>query len=67
MSEEIYLRVIKNGKQIVLIRNRGDSKIKIDYISNYRKPYYESAADIIIDPNCKKKNNIVKEILIKTN
>lgn len=30
MSEEIYLRVIKNGKQTVLIRNRGDSKIKID-------------------------------------
>ncbi|KKN36269.1 hypothetical protein LCGC14_0775180 [marine sediment metagenome] len=67
MSEEMYLRVIKNGKQTVLIRNRGDSKIKLDYTSNYRKPYYESAAEIIIETNCKKKNNIVKEILIKTN
>lgn len=32
MSEEIYLRVIKNGKQTVPIINRGDSKIKIDIL-----------------------------------
>ncbi len=65
--DEIYKRILKNGKEIRPILNNKDIKTEIVRLLEIRKPYYEKAADIIIDTTNKKIENIVQEIIIKTN
>ena len=64
--EEIYKRALKNGKATRPVINKEDIKREIKEILNSRKPYYDAAAEIIIDTTEKKIQNIVREIVIKT-
>ncbi|MFW9873807.1 MAG: shikimate kinase [Candidatus Thorarchaeota archaeon] len=64
--DEIYERSIKNGKYTRPIINKDDLKIEIEKVLNFRKPYYEEAAEIIIETTNRKVKDIVREIVIKT-
>ena len=61
--EEIYRRAIKDGKENRPIIDKKDPYKEIERILLYRKPYYYSAAEIIIDTTHKSIERIVKEIL----
>ncbi|MFW9999396.1 MAG: shikimate kinase [Candidatus Hodarchaeota archaeon] len=64
--EEIYNRILENGKEARPIVNKEDTEREIVKILNFRKPYYETAAEIVIDTSEKRIQNIVREIVIKT-
>jgi len=64
--EEIYKRSLKNGKETRPIIDKKDPKREIVKILNIRKPYYEKAAELVIDTTDKKIEKIVREIVIKT-
>ncbi|MFW9874603.1 MAG: shikimate kinase [Candidatus Thorarchaeota archaeon] len=64
--EEIYKRVIKDGKETRPVINKEDPKKEIEEVLNYRKSYYEEAAEIIIETTDKKIAIIVREIVSKT-
>ncbi|MFX0136177.1 MAG: shikimate kinase [Candidatus Hodarchaeota archaeon] len=64
--EEIYNRALKNGKATRPVINKEDIKREIIEILKSRKPYYDAAADFIIDTTEKEVQNIVREIVIKT-
>jgi len=64
--EEIYKRIMKDGKESRPVINTQDPKTEIEKVLNFRNPFYEAAAEIIIDTTNKKINNIVREIIIKT-
>ncbi|UCD01628.1 MAG: shikimate kinase [Promethearchaeota archaeon] len=64
--EEIYKRAIKNGKETRPIIDKEDPKREIEEALNFRKTYYDAAAEIVIDTTNKKIKNIVREIAIKT-
>ncbi|TKJ19049.1 MAG: shikimate kinase [Promethearchaeota archaeon Loki_b32] len=64
--EEIFKRLLKNGKETRPIIDKKDPKGEIMKILNIRKPYYEKAAELVIDTTDKKIQNIVREIAIKT-
>jgi shikimate kinase len=64
--EEIYNRVIKDGIENRPIINKKDPYKEIERILLYRKPYYYSAAEIIINTTDKSIERIVKEIITRT-
>ncbi|MFX0035680.1 MAG: shikimate kinase [Candidatus Hermodarchaeota archaeon] len=64
--EEIYKRILKNGKETRPILDKEDPKREIKKILNLRKSYYDDAAEIVIYTSNKKIKNIVREIVIKT-
>ena len=64
--EEIYNRAIKDGKENRPIIDKKDPYKEIERILLYRKPYYNSAAEITIDTTHKSIEKIVKEILTLT-
>jgi len=64
--EEIYNRAIKDGKENRPIIDKNDPYKEIERILLYRKPYYNSAAEITIDTTHKSIEIIVKEILTLT-
>ncbi|MFX1501312.1 MAG: shikimate kinase [Promethearchaeota archaeon] len=64
--DELIRRILKNGKESRPLINKEDLKEEIKKILNFRKPYYEAAAEIIIDTTDKKIKDIVREIVIKT-
>ena len=64
--EEIYNRAIKDGKENRPIIDKNDPYKEIERILLYRKPYYNSAAEITIDTTHKSIEIIVKEILTQT-
>jgi len=64
--EEIYNRVIKDGKENRPLIDKEDPYKEIERILLYRKPYYNSAAEITIDTMHKSIEIIVKEILTLT-
>ena len=65
--EEIYNRIIKDGKENRPIVDKKDPYKEIERILRYRKPYYNSAAEITIDTSHNSIELIVKEILTLTN
>ncbi len=65
-EDEIYKRSLKNGKQTRPIIDKEDLKKEIEKIFSFRKPYYEAAAEIIINTTNETVENIVREIIIKT-
>ncbi len=65
-SEEIYRRAIKDGKENRPIIDKEDPCKEIEKNLLFRRPYYNSAADIIIDTTHKSIERIVKEILART-
>ena len=64
--EEIYNRAIKDGKENRPIIDKMDPYQEIERILLYRKPYYNSAAEITIDTTHKSIEIIVKEIFTLT-
>ncbi|MFW9825476.1 MAG: shikimate kinase [Candidatus Thorarchaeota archaeon] len=64
--EEIYNRIMKDGKETRPIVNKEDPKNEIEKVLEFRNPLYDSAADFIIETTNKKINDIVKEIVNKT-
>jgi len=64
--EVLYDRAIKDGKENRPIIDKENPYKKIKRILLYRKPYYYSAAEIIIDTTHKSIERIVDEILKQT-
>ena len=64
--EDIYRRTIKDGKENRPIIDKEDPYKEIEKLLLYRKPYYYSAAEIIIDTSEKSVKRIVEEILRRT-
>ncbi len=65
--EEIYKRAIKDDLESRPLLNKSNPKKEIIKILDFRKPFYNESAEIVIETTGKKIKNIVKEILIKTN
>jgi len=64
--DEIYDRIMKNGKEKRPLINKDDPKKEIAKILQYRQSFYLAAADIIIDTTSKNINEVVDEIITKT-
>jgi shikimate kinase len=64
--EEIYKRAMKDGKETRPIINKDDPKKEIENVLIFRKPYYQAAAEFIIETTNKEIQDIVEEIVIKT-
>jgi shikimate kinase len=64
--DEIYKRILRNGKETRPIIDKEDPKKEIERNFTFRMPYYKAAAEIVIDTTGKKIKNIVREIAIKT-
>ena len=64
--DEIYNRIMKNGKETRPIINSEDLKKDIERILNYREKFYKTAAEIIINIKNKSIEEIVNEIMEKT-
>jgi shikimate kinase len=65
-QEEIYERILKNGKEKRPIIDKENLREKIVNILKYREVYYTAAAEIIIETTDKPIEEIVREIAIKT-
>lgn len=65
-SEEIYKRAMKDGKETRPVIDKVDPKSEIEEVLNFRKPFYEAAAEIVIETTGKRIEEIVKEIIEKT-
>lgn len=66
-AEEIYKRAMKDGKETRPVIDKEDPKSVIKKVLDFRKPFYEAAAEIIIETTGKKIEDIVIEIISKTN
>jgi shikimate kinase len=65
-TQEIYNRAMKDGKETRPIINKEDPKSEIEDVLNFRNPLYDIAADFVIETTGKKINDIVLEIVKKT-
>ena len=65
-AEEIYERTMKDGKEARPIIDKEDPKTEIEKVLTFRKPFYEAAAEIIIETVDKSINVLVDEIIQKT-
>lgn len=65
--EEIYSRVISEGKENRPILDKEDPFKEIKIVLKFREPFYNASAEIIIDTTSKSINAIVEEILLNTN
>jgi shikimate kinase len=64
--EEIFRRAMKDGKETRPVINKDDPKKEIENVLRFRKPYYQAAAEFIIETTGKDVQDIVEEIVIKT-
>lgn len=64
--DEIYNRIIRNGKKKRPLVDKENLKKEIENILQYREPFYRSAADITIDTTNKEIIEVVHEIIAKT-
>jgi shikimate kinase len=65
-AEEIYKRAMKDGQETRPVIDKEDPKAEIEKVLVFRKPFYEAAAEIIIETTGKDIDEIVKEIVEKT-
>ncbi len=65
-AEKIYERAMKNGQETRPVIDKDDPKKEIEMVLIFRKPFYEGAAEIIIDTTWKSIEEIVNEIITKT-
>jgi len=65
-AEEIYKRAMKDGQETRPVIDKEDPKVEIEKVLVFRKPFYEAAAEIIIETTGKDIDEIVKEIVEKT-
>ncbi len=66
-AEEIYKRAMKDGQETRPVIDKEDPEAEIKKVLDFRKPFYEAAAEIIIETTGKKIEDIVIEIISKTN
>ena len=66
-AEEIYKRSMKDGKETRPVIDKVDPKAEIEKVLLFRKSFYEAAAEITVDTTRREINEIVKEIVEKTN
>jgi len=66
-AEEIYKRAMKDGQETRPVIDKEDPKAEIEKVLKFRRPFYEAAAEIIIETTGKNIEDIVKEIIKKTN
>ncbi len=64
--EEIYKRAMRDGKDTRPVINKDDPKKEIEKVLIFRKPYYQAAADHIVETTGKEVKEVVEEIVIKT-
>ncbi|MHA2429521.1 MAG: shikimate kinase [Promethearchaeota archaeon] len=64
--DEIYSRIMRNGKKKRPLVDKENPKKEIENILQYREPFYRSAAYIIIDTTKKEIIEVVHEIITKT-
>jgi len=64
--EEIYKRIMNNGKETRPVVDKEDPKAEIERVLTFRKPFYQAASEVIIETTGKKIKDIVKEIIKKT-
>ncbi|MFX1455782.1 MAG: shikimate kinase [Promethearchaeota archaeon] len=64
--EEIYNRIMKDGKETRPIVDKEDPKNEIEKVLEFRNPLYDNAAEFIIETTDKTVNDIVMEIVKKT-
>jgi len=65
-AEEIYKRCIKDGPETRPVIDKPDPKSEIENVLIFRKPFYEAAAEIIVETTQKNIEEIAKEIIKKT-
>lgn len=65
-AEEIYKRAMKDGQDTRPVIDKEDPKAEIEKVLIFRKPFYETAAEIIIETTGKDLEVIVDEIIQKT-
>lgn len=65
-AEEIYKRAMKDGQEARPVIDKEDPKREIKNVLNFRKPFYEASAEIIVDTTNRSIDEIVKEIIDKT-
>ncbi|MGV9171376.1 MAG: shikimate kinase [Promethearchaeia archaeon] len=66
-SKEIYSRALKDGTEKRPVINKKNPKEEIDKVLHFRDPFYEAAAEITCNTTGKTFDEIVSEILQKTN
>ena len=64
-EEEIYKRAMKDGRETRPIIDTKDPKSEIKKILNFRRAFYNKAADFVIRTDHKKIEDIVSEIINK--
>ncbi|MFX1389212.1 MAG: shikimate kinase [Promethearchaeota archaeon] len=64
--EDIYKRLIKNGKEKRPVINKENLQNEIKNLLHIREPFYRAAAEFVIDTSNKTIKKIVREIVIKT-
>jgi shikimate kinase len=65
-AEEIYNRAMKDGQETRPVIDKEDPKAEIKSVLDFREPFYNAAAEIIIDTTKKSFEEIVAEIIDKT-
>ena len=65
-AEEIYKRCMKDGPETRPVIDKPDPKAEIEKVLIFRKPFYEAAAEIIVDTTQRNVKEIAKEIIEKT-
>ncbi|HEY0089779.1 MAG TPA: shikimate kinase [Candidatus Lokiarchaeia archaeon] len=65
-AEEIYERATKDGKETRPIIDNEDPKAEIEKVLKFRRQFYETAAEIVVETTGKDINAIVSEIIQKT-
>ena len=63
--EEIYSRIMKDGKETRPVINKHEPKKEIREVLKFREPFYKAAAEIIIDTTGKPFDEIIEEIITK--
>ncbi len=64
-AEDIFQRAMKDGKETRPVINKEDPKKEIEKVLEFREPFYEAAADIIIDTSKKSIEEIANQIINK--
>ena len=65
-AEEIYKRCMKDGPKTRPVIDKADPKAEIEKVLAFRKPFYDTAAEITINTTNRDIEEIVKEIIRKT-